>query len=330
MSYQYTNNASTTLSTGITAGATSITVSTGTGNLFPVLSGSNVFRGTLVDSSTQTLREIVQVTSTAGDTFTITRAQEGTLARAYNAGDIFYLDLTAGQISDFFSKTYDSFPPQTGRLIGTQIITATGTYTPTTGTNSIIFQLVGAGGGGGSTQATGGGQLAMGVGGGGGGVVIHRATSGFSGQTVTIGAGGTGGTAGSSGGNGGTSTFLGCSAFGGLGGTLGPAAAATSLDFTVPGGAATGGNILNSPGSFGGAALYVFTTSGNIVFGGEGGNNILTSRVAQLTSGGGIGTGMLGQLPGGGGGGAKAGLGGLASRAGGTGANGICIIYEYS
>lgn len=330
MSYQYTNNASTTLASSITSGSPTITVSTGTGVLFPILSGGNVFRGTLVDAATQTLREIVQVTATAGDTFTITRAQEGTTARAYNAGDIFYLDVTAAQVSDFFSKTYDTFPSQPGRLIGTQIITSTGTYTPTTGTNSIIFQLVGGGGGGGSTAATSTGQLAMGCGGGAGGVVIHRATSGFSGQTVTIGTGGNAGSGGTAGSNGGTSTFLGCSAFGGAGGTQGPASSSTSLDPLVNGGSASGGNILNSAGGFGGAAFYIFTTTGNIVFGGEGGSNILAPRVAQITSGGSIGVGQAGQFPGGGGGGAKADLAGLASRAGGAGANGICIIYEYA
>ena len=310
MAYQYTNNASTTLSSSITAGSSTITVSTGTGSLFPILSGGNVFRGTLVDAATQSLREIVQVTATAGD--------------------IFYLDITAAQAGDFFSKTYDTFPSQSGRLIGTQIITTTGTYTPTSGTNSIVFQLVGGGGGGGSTAATAAGQLAMGCGGGAGGVVIHRATSGFSGQTVTIGTGGNAGTGGTAGSNGGTSTFLGCSAFGGSGGTQGPASSSTSLDPLVSGGSASGGNILNSAGGFGGAAFYIFTTTGNIVFGGEGGSNILAPRVAQITSGGSIGVGQAGQFPGGGGGGAKADLAGLASRAGGAGANGVCIIYEYA
>ena len=45
--YQFTNNAATTLASGILAGATSLTVATGTGALFPSLSGGNFFYCTL-------------------------------------------------------------------------------------------------------------------------------------------------------------------------------------------------------------------------------------------------------------------------------------------
>lgn len=43
-----------------------------------------------------------------------------------------------------------------GNLINVQKITATGTYTPTAGTNSIFVECIGGGGGGGSTAASGG------------------------------------------------------------------------------------------------------------------------------------------------------------------------------
>lgn len=331
MAYQYTNNASTTLSSAITAGSTTLIVSTGTGALFPVLSGGNVFRGTLVDAATQTLREIVQVTATAGDTFTITRAQEGTTARAYNAGDILYLDATAAQFADFFSKSYDSFPNQAGRLISTQIITSTGTYTPTTGTNSIVFWLVGGGGGGGGAPATtfSGNTQAVGSGGSGGSVVIHRATSGFSGQSVTIGTGGSTGV-GVNGGAGGNSTFLGCTATGGLGGI---ASTAQNNYIAIPpalGVTSTGGNILNTtshPGQYG---LLLSSTS---AASGAGGGNWLTSNTSALVSPGSTGTGPSGVFPGGGGGGALNPTpvsGTNPALAGGPGANGVCIIYEYA
>src|ERR1700752_598272 len=48
----------------------------------------------------------------------------------------------------------------TGRLIGIQTFTSNGTYTPTTGTTSIVAYIVGGGGGGGGCQATGVGQNA--------------------------------------------------------------------------------------------------------------------------------------------------------------------------
>lgn len=324
MSYQYTNNASSTLASGITSGSTTITLSTGTGALFPVLSGGNVFRGTLVDAATQSLREIVQVSATAGDTFTITRAQEGTTARAYNAGDIFYLDATAAQFADFFSKTYDTFPNQPGRLINVQVITTTQTYTPTSGTTSILFYLVGAGGAGGGASSVDISHVSGGSGGTGGAVIIHRATSGFSGQTVTIGVGGTGvsGGAGTAGGN---STFLGCTASGGAGGTAGPS---SNSGFITPGpsaSGATGGNIANLNGHPGLPGIMV-SLSG---CGGYGGGNHLAASNTTVSTG----VGLSGLFPGGGGSGAFnpiASSGTNPALAGGSGSNGVCIIYEYA
>jgi len=331
LSYQYTNNASTTLSSGITAAATTATVSTGTGALFPILTSGNVFRATLVDAATQTLREIVQVTATAGDTFTIIRGQEGTTARAYNAGDILYLSITAGQASDYFSKLYDSFPNQPGRLINVQVISSTGTYTPTSGTNSIVFWLVGGGGGGGGASATSfsGNTQSVGSGGSGGAVVIHRATSGFSGQTVTIGAGGTRG-AGANGGNGGNSTFLGCTATGGFGGVA--SAALNTYTAISPGVsvAASGGNILNLTSRSGQYGLLLSITS---AVGGAGGGNYLAADTPAFVSPGGAGAGYNGYFPGGGGGGAVNPLpasGTNPAQSGGLGSSGVCVIYEYA
>lgn len=324
MSYQYTNNASTTLASAITAASTTVTVSTGSGALFPVLSGGNVFRGTIVDAATQSLREIVQVTATAGDTFTITRGQEGTTPRAYNAGDIFYLDVTAAQYADYFSKTYDSFPPQSGRLVGVQVISSTGTYTPTSGTNSIIFWLAGAGGGGGGCASVDISHVSAGAGGSGGSVVIHRATSGFAGATVTIGLGGTGAT-GATGSNGGNSTFLGCTANGGLGGVSGPSVNSGFVTAGTNYSTATGGNIINLNSNPGQPGIAVGLSG----CGGAGGGNFLASGNNTVSSG----AGLVGASPGGGGSGAfnpPASSGTNPALAGGAGANGICVIYEYA
>lgn len=330
MSYQYTNNASSTLASGITSGSPTITLSTGTGALFPVLAGGNIFRGTLVDAATQTLREIVQVTATAGDTFTITRAQEGTIARAYNSGDIFYLDVTAAQYADFFSKTYDSYPNQTGRLINVQVITSTGTYTPTSGTNSIVFWLVGGGGGGGGCPACAINNGASSSGGAGGAVSVHRATAGFSGQTVTIGTGGAGGTGAAVGTSGGNSTFLGVTASGGTGGNAGTQ---TSSPFVTVGSgtsSSTGANIANIRGESGQTGVVGSSSSG---VGGAGGGNWITAFTTPCAFNNTVSDGFSGIFPGGGGSGAVNALGGVGSasaRTGGAGANGVCIIYEYA
>ncbi|WP_395756479.1 hypothetical protein U4W25_06160 [Citrobacter amalonaticus] len=94
------NNAQTVLAAGINATATTLTVNTGTGNLFPSpVSGTSFFKLTLVDSATGSLSEIVHVTSRTGDTMTINRAQEGTTARIWSANDIAANMMTAGTLS---------------------------------------------------------------------------------------------------------------------------------------------------------------------------------------------------------------------------------------
>lgn len=93
----FSNNAATTLAAGITSAATSITVASGQGALFPSPSGVNYFYATLINSSN--VIEIVKVTARATDTFTVVRAQEATTATAYSTGDKFELRVTAGGLS---------------------------------------------------------------------------------------------------------------------------------------------------------------------------------------------------------------------------------------
>lgn len=84
----YANNAAGTLLAGITNVATALTLNAGQGALFPALVPPQVFYVTLTDAATQTLIEIVKVTAVAGDVFSITRAQDGTSALSWSAGDI--------------------------------------------------------------------------------------------------------------------------------------------------------------------------------------------------------------------------------------------------
>lgn len=99
------NNASTVLSAGISASATTLTVNTGTGGLFPSpVSGTSFFKLTLVDSATGTLTEIVHVTARTGDTMTIVRGQEGTTNRLWSANDIAANMMTAGTLSSLAQK----------------------------------------------------------------------------------------------------------------------------------------------------------------------------------------------------------------------------------
>ena len=94
------NNAQTVLAAGISASATTMTVNSGTGALFPSPSaGVSFFKLTLVDAATGQLTEIVHVTARTGDTMTIDRGQEGTTARAWSANDIAANMMTAGTLS---------------------------------------------------------------------------------------------------------------------------------------------------------------------------------------------------------------------------------------
>ena len=132
--YQFTNNAATTLVSGILSGATSLTVATGTGALFPSLSGGNFFYCTLQNTAGTTV-EIVKVTARSTDTFTIVRAQEGTTASAFSTGDKVELRLTAGEINQLFAGvTQGSGTDQVFHENGTTVNTS---YTLTTGRNAV-------------------------------------------------------------------------------------------------------------------------------------------------------------------------------------------------
>jgi hypothetical protein len=96
----FTNNAATTLATGINSSVTSLTVASATGALFPTLAGSQYFYCTLSNTAGTTI-EIVKVTARSTDTFTIVRGQDNTTAAAFIAGDKVELRLTAADLQNF-------------------------------------------------------------------------------------------------------------------------------------------------------------------------------------------------------------------------------------
>jgi len=85
----FANNARSTVSGSITAVATSVTLATGTGVLFPNPNNAigEYFKLTFTDQATGLINEIVHGIAVVGDVVTIVRAQEGTTALAWNAGD---------------------------------------------------------------------------------------------------------------------------------------------------------------------------------------------------------------------------------------------------
>lgn len=126
MAQKFANNATSRLASAITSSDTSCTLNSGDGSLFPSLSGSDYFLATLVSS---TDREIVKVTAVATDTFTMTRAQEGTSAAAFASGDTIELRLTAAGCDNFMQL-------ESGSLTSAQLATA---LTDETGTGVAVF-----------------------------------------------------------------------------------------------------------------------------------------------------------------------------------------------
>ena len=96
----FTNNASTTLSAGINNSQTTIAIASASG--FPSLGSGEYYFGTIANTN-NTKVEVVKVT--AGTTsLTVTRAQDGTSAQAFDSGDNFQLRVTAATL-DATSKS---------------------------------------------------------------------------------------------------------------------------------------------------------------------------------------------------------------------------------
>ena len=116
MAVLYSNNATTSLSSGITNSATSITV--GSVADFPSLSAGEYYFATLANV-TNTKIEIVKVTSASSTTLTVVRGQDGTTAVSFDSGDNFQLRVTAATL-DSATRTDVSI---TGGSVATSTIT---------------------------------------------------------------------------------------------------------------------------------------------------------------------------------------------------------------
>lgn len=129
------NNDSTTIAGSITPQSTSVNLSAGAGALFPQpINGQQQFIATFIDQATGTQREIVHVTSIVGDEAFITRAQEGTVAQAWSAGDIFAHLHTAGAMQAMLQSAAiaDSSLVHVGNDIGAVNAVVANTFPPTT------------------------------------------------------------------------------------------------------------------------------------------------------------------------------------------------------
>jgi len=90
----YSNNASTTLSSGINNSTTTVPIASASG--FPSIGSGEYYFATIANTN-NTKIEVVKVT--AGTTsLTVTRAQDGTTAQAFDSGDNFQLRVTAATL----------------------------------------------------------------------------------------------------------------------------------------------------------------------------------------------------------------------------------------
>ena len=114
--FLFYNNAASTLAGPISNTATTINLAAGGGAQFtPPPAGGQLFCMTLIDAATGLLREIIHVTAVTGDVLTVVRAQEGTTALNWLAGDIISNEWTAGSAAQML---------QQGQLPGTIIYVA--------------------------------------------------------------------------------------------------------------------------------------------------------------------------------------------------------------
>lgn len=314
----FANNASSTLAAPIGPSATTANLAVGTGSLFPNPSAGQYFVMTFTDAATGLLNEIVWVTARSGDSITITRAQEGTAAQSWAAGDQAQNLLTAGQMAALQSSSSGFANIAVYAIVGgTQQVSVNGAAYTSIGASIFTFpasgtaqyELKGGAAGGGSTGTTTG-QAAGG--GGEAGTVFGLLTGQTPGSTIaiTVGVGalsvpGSGSSIGTNGGDGndttvGTAFTAGKGHGGGGAGTQPPGATGGQ------GGTATGG-YLNIPGGYGMDGYFIGGSGG-----GSGGGQ------ARETSS----TALDGQAPGTGG----AGSYNAASVRGGAGANGYVIV----
>ncbi len=231
--------------------------------------------------------------------------------------------LTYDPVSKQIKATLPSIP---GTLIGIRVLTSGTSYTPTSGTKSILIHLIGGGAGGGGVT---GSNNNIGAGGGGGsGSLLTKYVTGIGAgpYTYAIGAAGTGGanTGGTGGAGGSTTLTIGATTYTAPGGSGGVGqTAGTSAAIVLAGNGAsvsTNGDVNGSgqPGQNG------FRLSGTVGSSGSGGSSLYGGGGNSRNT---AGTGNAGTGYGAGGGGALSTAN--TNQTGGAGTAGVIIIYEY-
>jgi hypothetical protein len=147
MTIKFTNNATTTVASGINSSVTSLSVASGTGTLFPTISSPDVFYATLANVAGTV--EIVKVTARSTDVFTIVRGQDGTTPLSWAAGDKVELRPTAAGLAAMAqfdsNQTYTGLQTFAGTTTNADIKTSnileTATVSATAATGTINYDV---------------------------------------------------------------------------------------------------------------------------------------------------------------------------------------------
>jgi hypothetical protein len=139
MAIQFSNLASTTLASGVSSSATSVSVTSASS--FPSLGSGDYFYATIGAGSGS---EIVKVTAISGTTFTVVRGEDGTTAVSHASGADCALRVTAGTLEDLRdggqvytagsglglsgNEFTNTAPDQTVSLTGAGTTSVSGTY----------------------------------------------------------------------------------------------------------------------------------------------------------------------------------------------------------
>lgn len=264
-------------------------------------------------------------------TWTITNNTTGAFTTivktAAGSGVVVNQAANANVVGDGTNITLPAFQNATGRLLNIQIFTANGTYTPTTGTTSVIVKAVGGGGGSGGTAATSGTQSAVSSAGSSGAYAEARFVTGFSGVAVSIGAAGAAGAAGAnSGGSGGPTSFgalISCPGGNGGGGGVvvgGPAATLPASGTAAPTISGSAPTILSIGGQSGTTGCIVSPTASVLIAGVGGDTPFGQGAVVGSAPAGSYGIGAPSRT---------AGIS-TGNQAGFAGGAGVVMVYEYA
>ena len=238
------------------------------------------------------------------------------------------LSLNSNQVvpSQAAVVAYVNSKTMTNLIVNNQVFKASGTYTPSSGLQYCVVEIVGGGGGGGGGATGAGSGRGVVSGGGGGGEyasgVFSSATIGAS-KTITIGSGGTAAANSGTGGTGGT-TSIGSlmTAIGGSGGGPGNNSASVIAAFGGVGGTGGTGGSYRQVGGEGGIGSMAAAVTASPGYGGSSKFGGGPSGQATVNSIGNAGTNY----------GTGAGGGWYydsGAFGGAVGAQGICVITEY-